>query len=169
MNYIQTNLLPNEKIALQAKIHWIVMVKGCLVFLCVGLMFFPYIFLGMVAKLLEAQWMIGIPQEFMVAALLIGAFIYMLNGFILYFCTEFAVTDKRVIVKLGLIQRDTYELNLNRVTSLNVDQSIIGRLLNYGDITVVGMGGSLTPIRAVIDPLNFRKIVLTEVEGTKLP
>ena len=55
---------------------------------------------------------------------------------------EFVVTNKRVIVKTGLISRRTLEMNLNKIESVNVDQSILGRLLNYGTITIIGTGGT---------------------------
>ena len=56
--------------------------------------------------------------------------------------SEFAITNKRVIVKQGLISRQTLELNLQRVESVSVDQSILGRILGYGTITIIGTGGN---------------------------
>jgi uncharacterized membrane protein YdbT with pleckstrin-like domain len=70
--------------------------------------------------------------------------------------TEFAVTDVRVIYKKGLLARHTLEMNRSKVESVDVDQSILGRLLGYGTVIVRGTGGSLEPIRYVADPLTFR-------------
>lgn len=70
--------------------------------------------------------------------------------------TELAVTDRRVIYKSGLISRHTLEINRSKVESVDVDQSILGRILGFGTIIVRGTGGSLEPIRLISDPLSFR-------------
>jgi len=71
--------------------------------------------------------------------------------------SEFAITNKRVIIKVGLISRRTLEMNLNKIESVNVNQGILGRLLGYGTIVVVGTGGTKEPFAAISDPLTFRK------------
>ena len=70
--------------------------------------------------------------------------------------TELAVTDRRVIYKSGIIARHTLEMNRSKVESVDVDQSLLGRLLGFGTIIVRGTGGSLEPIRMISDPLTFR-------------
>ena len=70
--------------------------------------------------------------------------------------TELAVTDRRVIYKSGIFARHTLEMNRSKVESVDVDQSLLGRLLGFGTITVRGTGGSLEPIRMISDPLTFR-------------
>lgn len=88
----------------------------------------------------------------------------MLVGLIVILCavigrntTELVLTNRRIITKRGLISRDTVEMNLSKVESLHVNQTLIGRLLNYGDVTVVGTGASLEPLRSVGRPLELRK------------
>ena len=71
--------------------------------------------------------------------------------------TEFAITNKRVIIKVGLVSRRTLEMNLNKIESVNVNQGILGRLLGYGTIVIVGTGGTKEPFAAISDPLTFRK------------
>jgi len=70
--------------------------------------------------------------------------------------TELAVTDRRVIYKSGIFARHTLEMNRSKVESVDVDQSLLGRLLGFGTIIVRGTGGSLEPIRMISDPLTFR-------------
>lgn len=70
---------------------------------------------------------------------------------------EFAVTNRRVIVKTGLISRRTLEMNLNKIESVNVDQSIFGRILGYGTITIIGTGGTRESFPDISNPLKFRK------------
>lgn len=71
--------------------------------------------------------------------------------------TELVLTDRRIITKRGLISRDTVEMNLAKVESVHVNQSLMGRMLNYGDVTVVGTGSSLEPLVGIARPLELRR------------
>ena len=70
--------------------------------------------------------------------------------------TETDVTNLRVVHKTGFIKRRTFEMSLDKVESVDVNQSILGRLLNYGDVTVRGVGEGAETIRTIASPLNFR-------------
>lgn len=70
---------------------------------------------------------------------------------------EFAITNRRIIVKTGLVSRHTLEMNLSKIESVNVDQSIMGRLLGYGTITIIGSGGTRESFPNIKNPLDFRK------------
>jgi uncharacterized membrane protein YdbT with pleckstrin-like domain len=76
--------------------------------------------------------------------------------------TEMAVTNKRVIIKTGIISRRTIEMNLSKIENIEVNQSIIGRIFGYGIITIVGTGGTHEPFKNVSQPLDFRKSVLAQ-------
>ena len=71
--------------------------------------------------------------------------------------SEFAITTKRVIIKEGVIARRTLEMNLSKIETVNVDQSIIGRILNYGSITIIGTGGTHEVFHNIAHPMQFRK------------
>ena len=73
--------------------------------------------------------------------------------------TELAVTSRRVIAKFGLIRRSTVELNLSKVESIRVEQSVPGRLFDYGSIIVTGTGSTMEPIRYISNPIGFRQAV----------
>ena len=88
-----------------------------------------------------------------------GLFTLGLLPLIEYWTSEFAITNKRVIVKEGLVYRDTLELNLQRVESVSVDQSLVGRMLGYGTITIIGTGGTREMFHRIAHPLEFRKAV----------
>lgn len=81
-----------------------------------------------------------------------------------YWTSEFAVTDKRVIMKMGWISRRVLELNLHKIESVNVYQSLLGRILRYGTITVIGTGGTRETFDRIAHPLAFRK-AFQEEEG----
>ena len=73
-----------------------------------------------------------------------------------YFTNELALTNKRLIAKFGLFSLSTIELGLEQIESLRVKQGLFGRLLGYGTVVVVGVGGSREPITNIPDPVNFR-------------
>jgi uncharacterized membrane protein YdbT with pleckstrin-like domain len=83
--------------------------------------------------------------------------VFLAIAWIRYRTTEFAVTDRRIIAKSGLISRRTAEMFLDKVESLNVDQTIAGRLFDYGTVTVRGTGATLEPFRSISAPLELRK------------
>ena len=70
---------------------------------------------------------------------------------------EFAITNKRIIVKTGLISRKTLEMNLSKIESVNVDQSIIARIFGHGSIRITGTGGTKESFPTIRNPLEFRK------------
>jgi uncharacterized membrane protein YdbT with pleckstrin-like domain len=73
--------------------------------------------------------------------------------------TEIDVTDRRIVYKRGFIRRHTVEMNMDKVESVDVDQSILGRMLNYGDITIRGTGVGIEPLHNIDAPLEFRNQV----------
>src|SRR5438046_6721480 len=89
---------------------------------------------------------------------LLGALSF-LRAAIARWTMEIAVTDRRVIMKRGLIRRDTIEINMPKVESVDVSQSILGRLLNYGTVIVRGTGGGENPLAYVSAPLPLRRAV----------
>ncbi len=81
--------------------------------------------------------------------------------------TEIAVTTKRLIVKHGFIRRSTIEININKVESIQVDQEIIGRMLNYGTLVISGTGASHAPITGISEPMAFRKAFIEAQDAAK--
>ena len=79
--------------------------------------------------------------------------------------TELVLTNRRIITKRGLVARDTVEMNLSKVESLHVNQSLMGRLFDYGDVTVVGTGSSLEPLLGISRPLELRRNLGVVSEG----
>lgn len=71
--------------------------------------------------------------------------------------TELAITTKRLIVKHGFIRRNTIEINIHKVESIQVEQGVMGRLLDYGTLVVSGTGTSHAPIAGIAEPMAFRR------------
>ncbi len=78
--------------------------------------------------------------------------------------TEMAVTNKRIIIKVGFLTKRTIELFLSKVESVGVEQTLFGRMMGYGSITVRGTGGTNEPFIHVANPLEFRRQVQHQIE-----
>ncbi len=71
--------------------------------------------------------------------------------------SEFVITNRRVVIKEGFIARKTFEMNLSKIETVNVDQSIMGRILNYGSITIIGTGGTTETFPDIAHPMTFKR------------
>ncbi|SFZ73653.1 PH domain-containing protein [Chitinimonas taiwanensis] len=78
--------------------------------------------------------------------------------------TELAITNKRVIAKFGFISRSTVELNINKIESLQVHQTLLGRLFNFGSLVIAGAGEPQAPIPGIARPLEFRRYFMEAQE-----
>jgi len=78
-------------------------------------------------------------------------------AWIIYRTTELAITNKRVIAKTGLIQRRTIEMFLEKIESIQVDQSVLGRMFNFGSVVISGTGVHSAPFKSISEPLELRK------------
>ncbi|MCG2635283.1 MAG: PH domain-containing protein [Gammaproteobacteria bacterium] len=83
-----------------------------------------------------------------------------------YLTTELAVTNKKIIAKFGFISRNTIELLLPKVESIQVNQGIVGRICNFGSIVVSGAGNPQAPVPGIADPMAFRKRFMEIQEKT---
>lgn len=83
--------------------------------------------------------------------------VFLVMAYVKYKTTELAITSKRVIAKFGFIRRRTVELNINKVESIQVDQSVVGRMFNFGTLVISGAGDPQAPIPGISDPLSFRR------------
>ena len=91
-----------------------------------------------------------------------GIFTLFIAPLIDYLTSEFAVTNKRIIIKTGFISRNTFEMNHSKIESINVIQSIPGRILGYGTIIIMGTGSTKEPFADIRDPMTFRKKFLEQ-------
>ncbi len=147
MGYVSRVLQPGEAVIHEARLH--------------NVIFLPAISLLVVAiavliASLDTQGELRLALEGLAALLGLLAVLSWARTAIRRATTEFAVTDRRIIYKVGLFARHTLEMNRGKVESVDVDQSILGRLCGFGTVIVRGTGGSLEPILYISDPLAFR-------------
>ena len=88
--------------------------------------------------------------------ILIGIF-YSLKFYIDRFINEYGITNTRVVKKSGLVSRSVEEMSLKSIESINIKQSILGRILNYGSISITGRGNALMVFKDVDSPVEIRK------------
>lgn len=163
MSYIDSNLIPGETVIYRTRLHWIVMlghiVIGCLLLALPGALLLRYALAqtqsdGSTAHMMEAGG----------AVLLVAGLIAILLGTVRRNATEMAVTTRRVVIKTGLASRRTIEMLLNKVESIEVTETTLGRMMGYGTILVVGTGGTLEPFHTIDHPLTFRSQVQQQIE-----
>jgi uncharacterized membrane protein YdbT with pleckstrin-like domain len=157
--YIDEILQPGEKVLYSTNAHWI--------------FYLPAIVAWIVALALVIL-SLAVPPLVLVgwaaAGVIAVVAIYLtIRGWFHRLTTETDVTDRRVVHKTGFINRHTFEIALDKIASVEVDQSIPGRLLNYGNVTIVGMGDAPPqPISTIASPLAFRSAI-TAHEGRSAP
>ena len=145
MSYVDSQLLPNEVVRYRARLHRsLFIVPAIFGVLAAGTMVFAF---G-THPLWWAVLALGV-----LGAVTFGA------AWVKYTTSEFAVTDKRVIIKVGLIRRRTVETMLAKVEGVGVDQNLTGRLSGFGTIVVTGTGGTKEEFDRIADPLEFRRQV----------
>jgi uncharacterized membrane protein YdbT with pleckstrin-like domain len=77
--------------------------------------------------------------------------------------SEFAVTNKRVLIKTGWIRRHSLETLLSKIEGIRVEQDVLGRMWDYGTIVVSGTGGSKEPFRRIASPMQFRREIQEQI------
>jgi uncharacterized membrane protein YdbT with pleckstrin-like domain len=147
MSYVEKVLQPGETVLARTRLHWFVYLAGWVYFIT-GLT------LTIVAwTLAPTDTYVALAVAVVFGALTLAAW---LHAWIRRVTTELAVTDHRVIYKTGILSRRTIEMNRSKIESVDVEQSMTGRLFGYGTIIVRGTGGSLEPFPNIADPLAFR-------------
>ena len=153
MPYYTKVLRPDETVHAVARLHWLIFARGVVMLLCAVVLLF------VLASLADDS-----PARPVCA---VGAAIFAALGLLLLAgaairraATEIVVTDKRVIYKRGILRRTSVEMNITKIETVDVIQSITGRMLDYGTLIIRGTGAGIEPLRAVADPLAVRNAIL---------
>ena len=163
MTYVESHLAAGETVIYQTRLHWIVMlghiVLGCLLLGLPGvfLLYYAASQAGIESKTLHIMEGGGV-------VLLVCGVVAILMGMVRRNATEMALTNRRVVIKTGLVSRKTIEMLLNKVESIEVSETVLGRMLGYGTIVVIGTGGTPEPFHRVAHPLEFRSKVQQQIE-----
>ncbi|MBR3471043.1 MAG: PH domain-containing protein [Prevotella sp.] len=153
MGYIEKNLMENEKIVYSAQLHPIVYT-------------WPIV-LGIVALIVMA---IPLDDQTMFLVKLLGGIV----ALVIAFCwavslnggKQYVVTTRRLIFKRGIIKRESLELLLRKCEGVKIQQSVAGRLLNYGDV-IVTTGEASNLYRHIKAPLTFSTHINQQIDNLK--
>jgi uncharacterized membrane protein YdbT with pleckstrin-like domain len=149
--YIDEILQPDEKVLYSTNAHWI--------------FYLPAIVAWIVAVVLLVLSRATVNESIILlclsasAVVAIAALYWTAKGWFHRWTTETDVTNLRVVHKTGFIKRRTFEMSLDKVESVDVNQSILGRILNYGDVTILGVGEGKETISTIASPLTFRNYI----------
>jgi uncharacterized membrane protein YdbT with pleckstrin-like domain len=147
MSYVTRVLQPGEVVRHTASLHWIFYTRGVLLCIAAAIVF------AIVPKDQGFAYGVGMVVGWLILA---AGLVLMAHVWYRWWTTEIAVTDRRIIYKTGLIYRETSEMNMDKVESVDVDQSILGRLLDYGDVSIVGTGSTWEKLRTIARPIELR-------------
>jgi len=96
----------------------------------------------------------------------VGLF-FLIRVYLRYISTELAFTNKRVIAKFGFIRRQTIELHMSKIESIQVEQGILGRIFDYGTLVISGAGNPQAPIPGISEPMLFRRAFMEYQDQAK--
>jgi uncharacterized membrane protein YdbT with pleckstrin-like domain len=154
MSFVESNLLPNEQVTYRAKLHWIIYLLPA-----------SYLLIALIT------FLVGVVSKGMLAGIFAGSFfgviglVALVQAWLSAITSEFAITNRRALIKVGLIRRHSLELLLEKVEGVGVDQNILGRIVGFGTITVSGVGGTKEPFRTIANPLEFRRQVQSRLSS----
>jgi Bacterial PH domain len=152
VSYIDRHLLPGEVVAYRTRLHWKIFVVP--------------VVLSLVLVAL-AVWAVSAERKPLAIPPVVIALILLLSAWIRRRSSEFAVTNKRVIIKLGVTTTRSMELLLSKIEGITVTQSLWGRMLGFGEIVVTGSGGTQEPFESIQSPLDFRQAVQAATDGSQ--
>ncbi len=157
--YSRSTLAPNETPFYRTSLHWIVFVRFGLIALAV------FLFVAMPFAI-AVQAVLGSELGWLVLPLPV---LFLVPPTLAFASSELVITDRRVLIKTGIIRRQTLEMFISKIESVGVDQGFFGRVLDYGSVLVRGTGGFEQGFDAIADPLRFRSYVQRLQNGVQPP
>ena len=151
--YIDEILQPGERVLYSTNAHWIFHLPAILAWIAA-------LALVILSRQVTVDWLVLLCHG-AAALVALAALYWTIKGWFHRFTTETDVTNLRVVHKTGFIKRRTFEMALDKVESVDVDQTILGRILNYGDVTIRGVGEGIETIKTIASPLAFRSSITT--------
>jgi uncharacterized membrane protein YdbT with pleckstrin-like domain len=149
--YIDQILQPGERVLYSTNAHWMFYLPAIGAWIVAAVLFILSRSItteGLVLLCLTASALVAI-----------AALYWTIKAWFHRWTTETDVTNLRVVHKTGFITRKTFEMSLDKVESVDVEQSILGRILNYGDVTILGVGEGRQTISTIASPLAFRNSI----------
>ncbi len=160
MGYIERTLTEGERIVYRAHLHGVIYARPVAILMVgIALMAFAKALAGTEGVLIAVGGLL----------VTLAGVVGLLRAWIRHLTTEIAATTRRFVVKRGLVRRNAREIQAWQIESVVIDQSILGRLLDFGSIVVAGTGASLDPVKPVAAPLELRKAIDQIAEAMRMP
>lgn len=150
MSYIDRHLLPGEVVTYRTRLHWKIFVVPVIIAL---------------VMLALALWALSENRRAIAIAPAAIGVLVLIAAWIRRASSEFAVTNKRVIFKLGVTTTRSMELLLSKIEGITVTQTLGDRMFGSGAIVVTGSGGSQEHFDGIQSPLDFRQAVQAATDG----
>ena len=147
--YIDDILQPGEKVLYSTNAHWVFYLPAIAAWIVAVILF-------VLSRMTVPDSAVGLVCLAASAVVAIAALYWTGKAWFHRWTTETDVTNMRVVHKTGFIKRRTFEMSLDKVESVDVNQTILGRILNYGNVTVRGVGEGAETIDMIASPLDFR-------------
>jgi uncharacterized membrane protein YdbT with pleckstrin-like domain len=151
VSYVNSVLQPGESVRAIGKMHWIVYTRG-MALLVAGIAVLIYA----QTMTTQAARLVGYAGYAVIAL----AALALLQAWFVRWITELAITSNRVIYKRGFLLRYTAEMNMDKVETVNVEQSLLGRLFDYGSIRVLGTGQGIENLDNIASPIRLRNAII---------
>jgi uncharacterized membrane protein YdbT with pleckstrin-like domain len=149
--YIDEILQPGEKVLYSTNAHWVFYLPAILAWLVAAIL--------VVLSRLTTTDSIVLLCLAAATVVALAALYWTVKAWFHRLTTETDVTNRRVVHKTGFITRKTFEMALDKIESVDVDQSISGRILDYGNVTILGVGEGRQTIQTIASPLAFRNAI----------
>jgi uncharacterized membrane protein YdbT with pleckstrin-like domain len=149
--YIDEILQPGEKVLYSTNAHWVFYLPAIVAWLVAAA-------LVVLSRLTSTDSVVMLCLA-TAAVVAIAALYWTVKAWFHRLTTETDVTNRRVVHKTGFIKRTTFEIALDKIESVDVDQSIAGRILDYGNVEIKGVGQGDKTIPTIADPLAFRNAI----------
>jgi len=146
-SYTTATLQADERPLHKTTLHWMVLVVPILAAIFSLIIIGP---IGMIASWKGQSWV----WLLLVIPIAIVAFAVLAVR-----TSELVITDRRVLIKAGFIQRQTFEMFISKIESVAVTQGMLGRFFNYGTVEIRGTGGSSESFATIVAPLQFRDAI----------
>ncbi|MGC2330787.1 MAG: PH domain-containing protein [Candidatus Acidiferrales bacterium] len=151
MSYVAKNLVAGETLVYRTGVHWSVLIRPIILAIFIGGG-------GVASCALRRDLLIVAVVLLLVAAIVLISAIVRRNS------TEIGVTNRRVIIKTGMLSRRSLEIMLPKVESIRIDEPAMGRILGYGTVVIHGTGGTPEPFAKIAHPAEFRREVQQQMD-----
>jgi uncharacterized membrane protein YdbT with pleckstrin-like domain len=163
VGYVEKHLLAGEAIVYKTKLHWTILLWHAVFAALFALAAIALLAGGIGDRSSDSSS----PRIYAGAALLVLSVVLIGIGVLKRNATEMAVTNKRVLIKMGVLSRTTFEMLFSKIESIGVEEPVLGRLFGYGTVTVRGVGGTPDLFPRIAHPLEFRRQVQQQIENSQ--